>query len=71
MLIIKVIGILILEIRLEIKPWQSKHIFNYDLMKEINGGKQMKDVWTMTSPNKKEKEHFDQLNFSIDLLWQQ
>ena len=22
------------------------HYFNYDLMKEINGGKQMKDVWT-------------------------
>ena len=26
-------------------------------MKEINGGKQMKDVWTMTAPGKKEKEY--------------
>lgn len=24
----------------------ARHYFNYDLMKEINGGKQMKDVWT-------------------------
>lgn len=24
----------------------SRHFFNYELMKEINGGKQMKDVWT-------------------------
>ena len=24
----------------------AKHFFNYGLMKEINGGKQMKDVWT-------------------------
>ncbi len=26
----------------------SRHYFNYDLMKELNGGKQMKDVWTGT-----------------------
>ncbi|MEO1782714.1 DNA-methyltransferase [Enterococcus diestrammenae] len=25
---------------------KAKHYFNYDLMKELNGGKQMKDVWT-------------------------
>ena len=25
---------------------KTKHMFNYELMKEINGGKQMKDVWT-------------------------
>ncbi len=25
---------------------KAKHFFNYELMKEINGGKQMKDVWT-------------------------
>lgn len=24
----------------------SKHYFNYELMKELNGGKQMADVWT-------------------------
>ena len=25
---------------------KSRHYFNYSLMKELNGGKQMKDVWT-------------------------
>lgn len=25
---------------------RSRHYFNYELMKELNGGKQMKDVWT-------------------------
>ena len=37
------------------KNKKSKHAFNYDIMKEINGGKQMKDVWTMTAPGKHEK----------------
>ena len=34
---------------------KAKHVFNYQLMKEMNGGKQMKDVWTgaLTSPNEK------------------
>ena len=27
---------------------RARHYFNYELMKEINGGKQMKDVWTGT-----------------------
>ena len=33
----------------------SHHLFNYDLMKHINGGRQMKDVWTgaLTSPQEK------------------
>lgn len=33
----------------------SRHYFNYNLMKELNGGKQMKDVWTgsITSNNEK------------------
>lgn len=38
----------------------AKHFFNYSLMKEINGGKQMKDVWTgsLTKPSeKKEGKH--------------
>ena len=39
------------------KNQKSKHTFNYSLMKEINQDKQMKDVWTMTSSGKKEKEH--------------
>lgn len=39
---------------------KSKHQFNYELMKEQNGGKQMKDVWTgpLTPPKeKKEGKH--------------
>lgn len=39
------------------KDKKSKHYFNYDLMKEINGGKQMKDVWTTSTTSKKEKAH--------------
>lgn len=33
----------------------AHHLFNYDLMKELNCGKQMKDVWTgsLTSPTEK------------------
>ena len=34
---------------------KSHHYFNYELMKEQNGGKQMKDVWTgsLTKPSEK------------------
>ena len=28
------------------KSEKFKHIFNYELMKRLNGGKQMKDVWS-------------------------
>lgn len=38
------------------KGKKGKHYFNYSLMKEINGGKQMKDVWILNLPTKKEKE---------------
>ena len=34
---------------------KSRHYFNYDLMKELNGGKQMKDVWTGTLTPQNEK----------------
>ena len=34
---------------------KAKHYFNYPLMKEINGGKQMKDVWVGNLTSKKEK----------------
>lgn len=34
---------------------KSKHYFNYALMKEINEGKQMKDVWCGSLTPKKEK----------------
>ncbi|MBR6012884.1 MAG: site-specific DNA-methyltransferase [Selenomonadaceae bacterium] len=33
----------------------SRHFFNYELMKEQNGGKQMKDVWTGNLTSQKEK----------------
>lgn len=34
---------------------KAKHIFNYELMKTRNGGKQMKDVWTGTLTPLREK----------------
>lgn len=34
---------------------KGNHLFNYQLMKEINGGKQMKDVWLLNLPKKSEK----------------
>ncbi|MBR3224435.1 MAG: hypothetical protein IKF78_03845 [Atopobiaceae bacterium] len=34
---------------------KAKHYFDYTLMKEINGGKQMKDVWEGTLTPKSEK----------------
>ena len=37
------------------KSEKSKHTFNYNLMREENGGKQMKSVWTFTSPKNSEK----------------
>jgi site-specific DNA-methyltransferase (adenine-specific) len=39
------------------KNQKSKHYFNYDLMRETNGGKQMKSVWNILSPSAKEKTH--------------
>ena len=38
------------------KNEKSKHCFNYGKMREMNSGKQMKSVWTMTAPNGDEKE---------------
>lgn len=38
------------------KTMKGKHTFNYEAMKEMNGGKQMKDVWIMTAPKKDEKK---------------
>jgi len=34
---------------------KTPHYFNYDLMKELNGGKQMKDVWKLPAIAKWEK----------------
>ena len=36
---------------------KSKHTFNYPLMKEQNGGKQMKSLWEILPPGKSEKRH--------------
>ncbi len=36
---------------------KAKHLFNYELMKEINEGKQMKDVWTGSLTPPKEKKN--------------
>ena len=35
----------------------AKHKFNYDVMKKINGGKQMKDVWETSLTKPSEKKH--------------
>lgn len=37
------------------KDKSSKHYYNYELMKNYNNGKQMKDVWTTSTISKKEK----------------
>lgn len=37
------------------KTEKSKHLFNYDKMREINHGKQMKTVWSIPAPNGEEK----------------
>lgn len=37
------------------KTEKSKHTFNYDKMRQVNNGKQMKSVWTLTAPSKEEK----------------
>ncbi|MEH7333946.1 site-specific DNA-methyltransferase [Neobacillus drentensis] len=38
------------------KSKKAKHTFNYEIMKEINGGKQMRDVWQIPTTKKSEKE---------------
>lgn len=37
------------------KNKKAKHVFNYELMKEQNDGKQMKSVWSIPAANKNEK----------------
>ncbi len=36
---------------------KSRHHFEYDTMRELNGGKQMKSVWRFCAPGKSEKQH--------------
>lgn len=38
------------------KNEKSKHLFNYNEMRHMNSGKQMKSVWNMTAPKTIEKE---------------
>lgn len=38
------------------KSEKSKHCFNYDKMRQINNGKQMKTVWSFSAPNGREKK---------------
>jgi site-specific DNA-methyltransferase (adenine-specific) len=37
------------------KGVKSKHVFNYKLMRELAGGKQMKSVWSLQAPSRDEK----------------
>ncbi len=39
------------------KNKKSKHYFDYQLMKKFNKGKQMRNVWKMSSPSKVEKKY--------------
>jgi len=39
------------------KNQKSKHTFNYELMKQLSNGKQMRNVWEITPPQRKEKAH--------------
>jgi len=39
------------------KEKKSKHYFNYPLMKQLNKGKQMKNVWRINAPSRTEKLH--------------
>lgn len=38
------------------KNARSKHYFNYELMKKMNGGKQMRNVWEISAPQAEEKK---------------
>lgn len=47
----------ILWVRKQLSPKKKgKHYFNYNLMKELNGGKQQKDVWLSSLTPQKEKK---------------
>jgi len=39
------------------KNQKSKHTFNYELMKELGNGKQMRNLWELSPPQPKEKVH--------------
>jgi len=39
------------------KNQKSKHTFNYELMKQLSNGKQMRNLWEISPPQPKEKIH--------------
>jgi len=39
------------------KKSKAKYTFNYQDMRNLNGGKQMKNVWNINAPGKDEKKH--------------
>ena len=39
------------------KTQRSKHTFNYELMKQLGNGKQMRNLWEISPPQPKEKIH--------------
>jgi len=39
------------------KNKKSRHTFNYELMKQISNGKQMRNLWEISPPQSKEKIH--------------
>ncbi len=39
------------------KNQRSRHTFNYELMKQLSNGKQMRNVWEISPPQPKEKIH--------------
>lgn len=43
--------------KIDKKGKKGKHYFNYSLMKELNNGKQMRDVWLLNLPKKEEKAY--------------
>jgi site-specific DNA-methyltransferase (adenine-specific) len=38
------------------KNKKSKHYFNYELMKQLNNGKQMRNLWEISAPSQSEKK---------------
>ena len=39
------------------KNQKSKHTFNYELMKQLGNGKQMRNLWEVSPPQPREKVH--------------
>ena len=55
--ILKIRSVQSLRLLIKHKTKKGKHTFDYPLMKEINGGKQMKDVWLIPLVSKQERKY--------------